>query len=139
MSLIVSPLVRRLVLAAALSSLLPCLSGGTFVLCVGEDGHVAVEAGCEPAAAAGSGGERPTHAAECTCGDLCGPCVDQPVAVWSAGRAPAMREPIDPPAPLPCPAPTWRTEPLPGNLPHAGSLPDANGAGRPRSSIVLRI
>ena len=79
---------RRLSAACVLLALTLCLPQGSLMLCAGENGHVALEAVCDP-------GNEVTHpdaataeaGAHCDCDGECGPCQDSQVGTeLSAGR-----------------------------------------------------
>ena len=75
-----SILLRRTSAACVLLALTLCLPQGSLTLCASEDGHLALEAVCDP-------GNMPAHAEEhsnavaahCDCDTDCGPCQDSQV------------------------------------------------------------
>jgi len=75
-----SILLRRFAAAAVLLALTLCLPQGSLMLCASEDGHLALEAVCEPGDAAGHRDEHgPGPSAHCECAGDCGPCQDSQV------------------------------------------------------------
>lgn len=72
-----SILLRRIAALSALLALTLCLPQGSLLVCVSEDGHLALEAACDPKADLA---HADTHAAEvadhCECAGECGPCSD---------------------------------------------------------------
>ena len=133
---------RTLLLAFFMSSSVP---EGLVVVCVREDGHVALEiAGppTRPTDAAGASGSHVLEATPCACGDRCGPCRD--LRVGAAGSPALVSSPA---RQTPASAPPWAIR-VPGAQPPAAVVmrPRSAHPGRSPSSwpelqdsVVLRI
>jgi hypothetical protein len=84
--------------------LLTAAPRGFLVLCVAEDGHVALEVGGHVADSAVSGDfhEPVSQTASCECSDPCGPCRDSEVGTsFRASLAPARALAVPGPSPQP--------------------------------------
>lgn len=75
-----SILLRRIAAAAVLLALVLCLPQGSLMLCASEDGHLALEAVCDPGSEVAHAEEHGTETAgHCECTGECGPCQDSQV------------------------------------------------------------
>lgn len=83
-----SILLRRIAAAAVLLALALCMPQGSLLLCVGDGGHVALEAACDPGSAVAHAEEHSAEVADhCECSGDCGPCSDAQFGVeLTAGR-----------------------------------------------------
>lgn len=87
-----SILLRRTAALCALLALALCLPQGSLLLCVGEAGHFALEAVCDPGNAVvhaddHGGGHAAEAEGHCECAGECGPCQDAQVGTeLSPGR-----------------------------------------------------
>lgn len=144
-----SILLRRIAALSALLALTLCLPQGSLLLCVGEAGHLALEAVCDPGNAVVHADEHPAgHAAgiegHCECAGECGPCQDAQVGTeLSPGRtrddsAPASQL-LPAPAPLATALAAFAAPPVP---PREASRLAASGPppfARVQAGVSLRI
>ncbi len=128
----------------ALTALLSSMPQGLLVICVGENGHRAVEVagGAAARAAAPEYGLGASDGDPCGCGDGCGPCQDSPLGGADPGARLAslrVRGP-DIQAPTLTPLHTGEFAPVRRRATVlAVHSPPASSCTRPRRSVVLLI